>query len=98
MLFRSGDALGVPYVDAVHESPIQHPYVWSSLGINGGADAYKIKLAITFGAQFRYSINGRDQGGWQGLQPRSLEWTAMHQVQEAQAVLTRPCPVAVVRC
>jgi hypothetical protein len=93
------DALGSAYVDAIHPaSSIQHPYVWSSLGQNGAADAYTIKLAITFGAQFRWSANGRDQGGWQGLPARSLEWSASHQVQEAQAVLTRPCPVTALRC
>ena len=77
-------------VDAFHQSTVQHPYVWSSLGVNGGADAYTIKLAINFAAEYRVSINGNDQGGWHGLSARELTWTASHQVQEAQAVLTRP--------
>jgi hypothetical protein len=84
------DALGVPYVDAFHQSTVQHPYVWSSLGVNGSADAYTIKLAINFAAEYRVSINGNDQGGWHSLSTRELTWTANHQVQEAQAVLTRP--------
>jgi hypothetical protein len=84
------NALGVPYVDAFHASTIQHPYVWSSLGVNGSADAYTIKLAINFEAEYRVSVNGNDQGGWHGLSGRELTWTASHQVQEAQAVLTRP--------
>jgi hypothetical protein len=92
------DALGLPFVDAVHESPVQHPYVWSSLGVNGAADAYTIKLAIVFSAEYRVAINGQGQGDWQGLQPRTLVWTASHQVQEAQAVLTRPCPVTALHC
>jgi hypothetical protein len=92
------DALGLPYVDAVHESPIQHPYVWSSLGVNGAADAYTIKLAIVFAADYSVSVNGSGRGGWQSLDPRTLVWTAPHQVQEAQAVLTRPCPVTVAHC
>ena len=92
------NALGSPFVDPLHESPIQHPYVWSSLGVNGAADAYTIKLDINFAAQFRWSANGRDQGGWQSLPARALEWTAAHQVQEAQAVLVKACPVSVVSC
>lgn len=83
-------ALGTPFIDAGHESPIQHPYVWSSLGVNGAADAYTVQLAITFGADYRVSVNGQDQGGWHSLSPRALSWTANHQVQEAQAVLTKP--------
>jgi hypothetical protein len=82
-------ALGVPYIDATHQSTVQHPYVWSSLGV-GAADAYTVKLAIDFAAQYRVSINGSDQGGWHSLSSRELTWTASHQVQEAQAVLTRP--------
>ncbi len=93
-----GDALGQPYVDARHPSPIQHPYVWSSLGINGQQDAYTIKLGIAFAADYLVSVNGHTQGGWQSLPPRTLTWSASHQVQEAQAVLTRPCPVTVDRC
>jgi hypothetical protein len=92
------NALGLPFIDAGHESPVQHPYVWSSLGVNGVADAYTVKLAIVFAADYRVSINGQDQGGWKGLSPRTLQWTANHQVQEAQAVLTRPCPVSVAHC
>ena len=92
------DALGAPYVDALHASPIQHPYVLSSLGVNGGADAYLIHLAITFAADFRVSVNGQQQGGWRSLPSRTLSWTANHQVQEAQAVLVRPCPVTVLHC
>jgi hypothetical protein len=92
------DALGLPYIDPLHESPIKHPYVWSSLGVNGSADAYTVKLAITFKAEWDVSINGQDQGGWRGLDPRTLSWSANHQVQEAQAVLTRPCPVEVPHC
>jgi hypothetical protein len=84
------DALGVPFVDARHESPIQHPYLWSSLGVNGAADAYLVRLAITFAADYRVSIDGQDQGGWRGLPARTLTWSASHQVQEAQAVLSRP--------
>lgn len=91
-------ALGTPFVDAGHESPIQHPYVWSSLGVNGAQDAYTVQLAITFAADYRVSVNGQDQGGWQALSARVLNWSASHQVQEAQAVLTRACPVTVLRC
>jgi len=96
----SDSALGSPFVDASasHASPIQHPYVWSSLGVNGAADAYVVHLAITFAAEYRVSVNGQDQGGWRGLPARNLSWTANHQVQEAQAVLVRPCPVTVLRC
>ena len=85
-----GDALGQPYVDVFHPSPIQHPYVWSSLGINGALDAYTIRLDITFAAEYQVRVNGQDLGGWRGLPPRTLTWTTSHQVQEAQAVLTRP--------
>ena len=84
-----GDALGRPYVDPSHPSPIQHPYVWTSLGVNGLQDAYTIRLGITFAADFRVTVDGRG-GGWQSLPERVLTWTASHQVQEAQAVLTRP--------
>ena len=93
-----GGALGTPFVDLTHPSPIQHPYVWSSLRVNGVADAYTVKLGITFAADYRVSVNGRDQGGWGNLQDRQLTWTASHQVQEAQAVLTRACPVSVDHC
>jgi hypothetical protein len=90
--------IGLPFTDVHKPSPIAHAYKWSSLGANGAADAYSIALVITFGAQYRFSINGTSQGGWQGLNDRDLLWTAMHRVQEAQAVLTRPCPVTVDRC
>jgi hypothetical protein len=83
------DALGQPYVDSTHPSPVQHPYRWSSLGVNGAQDAYTINLGITFGAQYRVSVNGWGDG-WRGLSERPLTWSASHQVQEAQAVLTRP--------
>jgi hypothetical protein len=85
-----GNALGTPFIDPAHPSPIQHPYQWSSLGRNGGLDAYQITLNITFGADFHVSINGESSGGWQALPERTLSWTADHQVQEAQAVLTSP--------
>lgn len=92
-------ALGAPYVDAGHASPIQHPYAWSSLGVNGAADAYMVRLAITFAAEYRVSVNGQPQGGgWRSLSARTLDWTATHQVQEAQAVLVRPCPVTALHC
>ena len=84
-----GDALGQPFVDSAHESPIKHPYQWSSLGVNGAQDAYTINLGITFGARWRVSVNGSG-AGWQSLPERKLTWTANHQVQEAQAVLTGP--------
>jgi len=92
------DALGVPFVDAIHQSTIQHPYLWSSLGVNGSADAYTVRLAINFAAEYRVSIDGSDQGGWHGLSDRQLTWTASHQVQEAQAVLTRGCRLSVMSC
>jgi hypothetical protein len=84
-----GDALGQPFIDSRHPSPVQHPYRWSSLGVNGTQDAYTIRLGITFGAQCRVTVNG-STGGWQGLPARDLGWSASHQVQEAQAVLSRP--------
>ncbi|HEV7666387.1 MAG TPA: hypothetical protein VGQ62_22825 [Chloroflexota bacterium] len=83
-----GDALGMPFVDSAHPSPVQHPYRWSSLGINGAQDTYTIGLGITFAAEYRVSVNGGG-GGWRQLPSRSLSWSASHQVQEAQAVLTR---------
>ncbi len=87
-----GDALGQVFVDSSHPSPIQHPYVWSSLGMNGDQDAYTIKLGITFAAQYRVTVSGNGTGtdGWRSLPERELFWTASHKVQEAQAVLTRP--------
>jgi hypothetical protein len=87
------DALGQMYSDPRHPSPIQHPYVWTSLGksgIDGEQDTYRIGLGITFAAAFRVDVNGNGVGGWQGLPERQLTWSANHQVQEAQAVLSRP--------
>jgi hypothetical protein len=84
-----GNALGLPFVDSAHPSPVQHHYNWSSLGVNGDQDAYTINLGITFGAQYRVSVNGSG-AGWRTLSERFLTWSANHQVQEAQAVLTRP--------
>jgi hypothetical protein len=92
-----GDALGQPFVDVSHPSPIQHPYVWSSLGVNGAQDAYHIGLAITFAADYQVVVDGGNQGS-RSLPSRTLTWNANHQVQEAQAVLTRPCPVTEDRC
>jgi hypothetical protein len=82
--------IGQPYVSPHAPSPIAHTYTWSSLGANGASDAYSIGLGITFGAQYRFSINGGSSSGWQMLDERDLSWSATHQVQEAQAVLTRP--------
>jgi hypothetical protein len=84
-----GDALGQPFMDMAHPSPVQHPYRFSSLGINGAQDAYTIRLGVTFNADYRVSVDGAG-GGWRDLPGRVLTWTANHQVQEAQAVLTRP--------
>ena len=80
------------FVDSSHPSPIQHPYIWSSLGVNGSQDAYTVKLGITFAAQYRVTVSGNGAGtnGWRSLQERELSWTTSHRVQEAQAVLTRP--------
>ena len=82
--------IGLPFTDPRTPSPIAHAYQWSSLGKNGLADAYTIGLGINFGAQYRFSLNGRSSSGWQSLGDRELAWSATHQVQEAQAVLTRP--------
>jgi hypothetical protein len=82
--------LGLPYTNPRTPSPIAHAYRWTSLGRNGDADAYTIQLAITFGAQFRFSTNGASVNGWESLGERDLAWTASHRVQEAQAILTRP--------
>jgi hypothetical protein len=84
------EGIGLAFVDARTPSPIAHAYRWSSLGVNGPADAYTIGLGIRFGAQYRFSVNGASLSGWQSLDERELAWTASHQVQEAQAVLTRP--------
>jgi hypothetical protein len=82
------------FIDSSHPSPIQHPYVWSSLGVNGDQDAYTIKLGIAFAAQYRVTVSGNGgsggTGGWRSLPERELNWIASHKVQEAQAVLTRP--------
>jgi hypothetical protein len=93
-----GSGIGQPFVDPRQPSPIAHAYKTSSLGAGGGDDAYAVGLAITFGAQYRFSINGHSESGWQSLSDRSLGWSASHRVQEAQAILTRPCPVSVFRC
>ena len=82
--------IGVPFTDVRSPSPIAHAYHWSSLGANGPEDAYSVGLTITFGAQFRFSINGNSGAGWEDLGDRNLSWSASHKVQEAQAVLTRP--------
>jgi hypothetical protein len=82
--------IGLPFTDVHRPSPIAHMYRWSSLGANGLADAYTIGLGVTFGAQYRFSINGHSRSGWDSLADRTLAWSASHQVQEAQAVLTRP--------
>ena len=79
--------LGRPFTDVQSPSPIAHAYQWSSLGINGAADAYTVRLVITFGAQFQFSRDGAPMSGWQELGDRALTWTAAHQVQEAQSVL-----------
>ena len=83
------EALGFPYLDPSHPSPIQHPYQWSSLGINGDRDAYTIRLGITFGAEYEVMVNG-SRSGWHSLPSRGMTWSANHQVREAQSVLTRP--------
>lgn len=82
--------IGLPFTDIGTPSPIAHAYRFSSLGINGASDAYTVGLAVTFGAQYRFSINGHSGQGWQDLGERALGWTTSHAVQEAQAVLTRP--------
>jgi hypothetical protein len=81
--------LGRVYTDPHTPSPIQHAYIWTSLGAQGDADAYLIQLGITFSAQYRFSYNAQPFSGWQHLPERELSWAASHQVQEAQAVLTR---------
>jgi hypothetical protein len=81
--------LGEAYVDSRHPSPIRHSYIWTSID-QGDDDAYRIGLAIDFAAQFRVSFNSPSGGQWQELPGRSGAWAASHQVQEAQAVLTRP--------
>ena len=82
--------LGLPYTNPHTPSPIAHAYRWTSLGRNGDADAYTIRLAITFGAQVRFSTNSASLSGWESLGDRDLAWTASHRVQEAQSVLTPP--------
>jgi hypothetical protein len=81
--------LGRAYTDPHTPSPIQHAYVWTSLGAQGAADAYLVRLGIVFGARYRFSHNAQPFSGWQDLPERELSWAASHQVQEAQAVLTR---------
>jgi len=81
--------MGEPYINPHHPSPIRHTYIWTSLN-QGSNDAYRIGLAIDFGAQFRVSFNSQSSGQWRSLPGRSGAWAASHQVQEAQAVLTRP--------
>jgi hypothetical protein len=90
--------LGLPYTDSSRPSPIAHSYRWSSLGVNGAADAYRIDLTIVFGAQYRFSINGQSGNGWQSLGDHELGWTAGQRVQEAQSVLTRSCAPLSSRC
>ncbi|MBV8714294.1 MAG: hypothetical protein JOZ65_04425 [Chloroflexi bacterium] len=97
-LAACSSGVGRPYTDPQSPSPIAHSYHWSSLGANGSADVYSIGLVIKFGAQYRFSIDGRSGSGWQGLADRDLSWTAVHRVQEAQAVLVKACPVSVVSC
>jgi len=92
------EGLGLPFSDVQRPSPIAHAYRWSSLNANGSADAYSVGLAITFGAEYRFSVNGRSGSGWQGLGERELGWSTAHKVQEAQAVLVRACPVTVAHC
>jgi hypothetical protein len=82
--------LGRAYTDPHSPSPVAHAYTWSSLGVNGDADAYTIRLGITFGAQYRFSINDAPLSGWQRLNDREVSATATHRVQEAQAVLSGP--------
>jgi hypothetical protein len=87
------DGLGQTFSDMRHPSSIRHPYVWTSLGktgVNGDVDAYRISVGITFSAAFRVGVNGGSLGDWESLPERDLAWSASHQVQEAQAVLTRP--------
>ncbi len=81
--------LGEAYTDIRHPSPIQHAYTWTSLH-QGDDDAYRIGLAIEFGAQFRLSFNGSGGTGWRDVPQRFGAWSASHKVQEAQAILTRP--------
>ena len=79
--------LGSPFQDADHPSPIAHPYGRSSLHVGG---AYPIGLAIDFGAQFRFHLNATPMTDWTSLPARHGDWTGIHPVQEAQAVLVRP--------
>jgi hypothetical protein len=82
------DGLGQPYVDSNHPSSVQHPYQWSSLGVNGAQDAYTIQLGVTFHADYHVSLDDGDATGWQSLPELTLSWATSHQVREAQAVLT----------
>ena len=81
--------LGRAYTDPRTPSPIQQAYGLSSLGQQGDSDAYRVQLAITFSASYRFSRNGA-VSDWQSLPDRQLSWWTSHKVQEAQAVLTRP--------
>jgi hypothetical protein len=85
-----GAGLGRPYTDPRSPSPITHTYQWTSLGQPGPAEAYTVRLAIHFGAHYRFSLNGQAMTSWQPLPERQLAVAASHRVQEAQAVLTRP--------
>ena len=69
---------------------LRNTYRWSSLGQSGDADAYAVRLGITFAAQYRFIASTGAGTGWQSLAERALTWGAAHQVREAQAVLTRP--------
>ena len=84
--------LGRAYTDPYTVSPIAHAYTWSSLGVGGAADAYTIQVDVTFGAHFRFSLNGQagDGGSWDTLEPRQVTTSATQKVQEVQAVLSRP--------
>ncbi len=79
--------LGLPFQDATHPSPIAHPYPRSSLHVGG---AYPIGLAVDFGAQYRFHLNATPMTDWTSLPARHGEWSGIHPVQEAQAVLVRP--------
>jgi hypothetical protein len=81
------EGLGLAYRDPRHPSPIAHPYQRSSLRVGG---AYPVGLAIDFGAEYRFQLNGAPLSAWAALPPRQGRWATTHPVQEAQAVLTRP--------
>jgi hypothetical protein len=81
--------LGLPYTDARHPSPIQHTYVWTSID-QGSDDAYRVGLGMVFGAQFRIGFNDAPFGSWSDVPDRVGAWSRGHQVQQVQAVLSRP--------